>query len=473
MSIIALIDTTNLSSYAIKQKTVSVLKQKLMSINLQCIEINHGLALGSKLFYSYLKDNYALKYDAIFYVYGDEVLLDLDLTKEMINSFESSQPDYVFAEGYPAGLSGQIIKCSMLNDLIDLATDTEMGSVFVFDTILYKVNNFEVETFISPIDVRHLRLNFNYKTKNNYLLTNKIKELNFKNTNDLLKELAINYKLGYALPTYYQFQIVEGYQNIPNYLPSISFNNNTMDFDLFKDCLAKINNFSAEATISLSYMGEAFLHPDIAKFLEEVLKYKGLKLHLETTGQIFKDGVNNELINILKDFPYSRLSLIIYADTIREELYKTIHTGSFKTMMDFVDVCQRELPNSTYVQLTHTKETDSYVEEFYRFFKDKEIKFLILHSCNYCNTLDLEPIALIEPIKRNVCVALLREMAINVNGDVNSCRCDVFGNYKIGNVFKENVDTIWDNFLQIRDLHAKEKYPKHCVSCKEHFVFNF
>ena len=62
----------------------------------------------------------------------------------------------------------------------------------------------------------------------------------------------------------------------------------------------KPDYISENAVISLSLWGEAFNHPDLLKFVEKVLSYKGLSLFLETDGLLVTQSFCQSLKSIVE-----------------------------------------------------------------------------------------------------------------------------------------------------------------------------
>ncbi|MFQ3621701.1 MAG: NTP transferase domain-containing protein, partial [Spirochaetales bacterium] len=112
----------------------------------------------------------------LIFVYGDCPFLDLELTKKMLANHKKYFADYTFADGYPYGLTPEIFEASILLALQRLVKDPTEGIKrdTLFSLISKDINNFELETELSPEDLRPLRISLTTDTKRNRILCQRI-----------------------------------------------------------------------------------------------------------------------------------------------------------------------------------------------------------------------------------------------------------------------------------------------------------
>ena len=115
----------------------------------------------------------------IFYAYADAPLLDGELSRRIYENHLKYYAQYSFADGYPYGLTPEIINTGILPALIDLVAQenpsVERNTLF---TVLGRdINSFDVETEIAPRDQRLLRLSLTADTGRNFLFLRLVERL--------------------------------------------------------------------------------------------------------------------------------------------------------------------------------------------------------------------------------------------------------------------------------------------------------
>ena len=100
------------------------------------------------------------------------------------------------------------------------------------------------------------------------------------------------------------------------------------------------------------------------------------------------------------------------------------------------------------------------------------LNLIIQKYSNYCKTLpDRKPTDL-SPIERNPCWHLRRDMTIRSDGNVVVCK-EKFADGFVGNVFNEDLNTIWQQFTPLVEEQIRQEYSKKCGDCDEYYTFNF
>ena len=110
-------------------------------------------------------------------------------------------------------------------------------------------------------------------------------------------------------------------------------------------------------------------------------------------------------------------------------------------------------------------ENEEELEGFFRYWKEKTNasggEFIIQKYDDFAKLLPSEKPADLSPIERNVCWHLRRDMNILTNGDVVLCREYVLDNV-IGNVFKDDLETIWKQMDKALISQLEGKTDKKC-----------
>ncbi len=489
MNILAVIDTRWDTSYAKQSwqnytRTRDAVQEKIQSEVQKYTflgpneEIQADLATKSEEIYAALK-NAGADFDAILYVYADEPFLDAQLTKKMLENHIKYFADFSFAEGYPQGLTPMIVSTRIFDDLIELAkTQPNVNSLmrkrnFFFETIKKDLNRFSIETQISPVDVRALRIALNYQNKNNSEICNKILSSGAKDADAILETVQNRPDLLWGIPAYYNIQISSNCPQKCSYCPYSTyenFNKNIfMSMDNFQRILSRAHQLSDQAVISLSYMGEPSSHQDFPAMMRAVLEKPNFSLHIETSGL----GWNEEAWTTILSLDRDRISLIISLDSQKEALYKKVRGEGFQEAMAFINRALAEFKDNTWIQSVRQKSLESELESFYRHFQELNAQTIIQKYNNFCDTLPNEKSVNIAPLKRHVCWALQREISIQVNGNVNLCASDLAGKEPLGNAFRDDLKDIWARMNEYRMKHTRGEYPKICQNCDEYYIFNF
>ena len=109
--------------------------------------------------------------ESVIYTWSDCPFLDLELTKELCHQHEKYGAEYTFADGYPYGITPEIIHLGTLKILLQLSKQNpdlgegKVSRTSIFDLIKKDINSFEIETLISDKDFRLSRLEFASGTK--------------------------------------------------------------------------------------------------------------------------------------------------------------------------------------------------------------------------------------------------------------------------------------------------------------------
>ncbi len=489
MNILALIDTRWNTSYAQQRwqnysSTLHAVQEKIQPHVQKFIllgpdqEIQADTYTKSQDIYVALK-NACQSFDAILYVYADEPFLDIELTKTMLENHQKYFADFSFAEGYPQGLAPIIVSARILDDLIELSQrESSINHLlnrrnFFFETMKKDLNRFSIETQISPIDLRALRIQLDYANKNHAEICTKILNSGAISADEILEAAQKKPELLWGVPTYYNIQISSNCPQKCTYCPYSmheNFNANIfMSMENLEKILSQAYELSYQAVISLSYMGEAALHQDFPQMMKAVMQRPDFSLHIETSGL----GWSKEAWDTLLSLDRSRISLIISLDSQKEALYKKVRQEGFEQAMAFTQRALSDFKENTWIQSVRQKELESQLESFYRHFQELQAQTIFQKYNNFCDTLPNEKPVNIAPLKRHVCWALQREISIQVNGNVNLCASDLAGKEILGNAFKEDLKDIWAKMNEYRLKHARAEYPKICQNCDEYYIFNF
>jgi spiro-SPASM protein len=416
----------------------------------------------------------------LIYADANAPFLDPDLLQKMLENMSKHQLQYHFAEGYPHGFSAQIIHSSILPDLLQLAQSHPLKKLesipnFFFELMRPALNNFDIEVELSPIDLRDRRLDLRYTTKHNAVVAQRFLDAGITDLHMLYSNIAQLDDLDFGVPSYYNFQLTTQCPQACSYCvhPKLaSFNSNIqLDLETFVLALERIVEFSGEATIGLSLLGEPALHPQLSQFMHAVYAHPSLKLHIETSGI----GWQPEAIDFIHQHAGDRLSIVISQDSFNSKEYQknrgegfldAIHFG--RTLLDNKNTSQ-----SVWVQRLRTSALEPGLQAFYTEAKKAQMQIIIQKYHSYAGALPEDRIVELSPSVRRSCWALKREISIFIGGEVRICRLDAKNAVPVGNFYKDSIASLWSGIQAIHQKHLEANYPEICKNCDEYYIYNF
>lgn len=474
--------------------------------------------------------------DYVVYSMADRPFLDVELSKKIISDHLEYLAEYTFADGYPAGLSPEVVDSGALNILSSLAKESQsaqgkskVSSDSIFSIMRGDINSFEIEAVIAPKDFRMLRLDFSCGTKQNLLSCKALYELALDSkipftALHLAQAAEKSVKVQRTVPSYYNIQICARCWSDSVYSPypaafekkygssplDLSINSTrVMRLEPFKALVSCIAEFSENAVISLGEWGEPLCVENIEDYVSAVLAYPGLSVLIETDGLLVTPQVAEKISSVAKSAcprtnGMNAVTWIVSVDAFTPEKYGKLHpkfatnekgfpliecNSAFAKSVNAVSILEPYFENNVYPQMLRMNENEDELEQFYRFWHDKESpskgKLIIQKYDNFCGFLPDSKPADLSPLKRNPCWHLKRDMVILWNGDVPVCREWVFDNMA-GNVFEQNIKDIWNKLeghsesdinrccgLCSKDSPLDNLFEKKCSACDEYYTYNF
>ena len=416
-------------------------------------------------------------FDHCFYFYGDTPLLDTTLTTRMVENHYKYFADYTFADGYPYGLTPEILNRHCLSQLIPLALDSSDPVVrdSLFKILQKDINAFDIETEISSVDMRLKRLSLCSDTLINWMQLDRIVKAGGKDAESILAMNDTIEKYTRTLPSYIQIQIAEkcwqscSYCPYPEIAPHHRESDVHMSVEQVLDLARKIDRFSPGCRISLSLWGDPSAHPDISGILEGILRSTSLKIVIETSGL----GWEN-LLDTRKDLIKSdRIDWIFSLDSVNPRLYKSLRGEGQESVLKTIEGFMKLNSLHTWIQAVRMNENEEDLELFFRSWKEKTENVIIQKYDHFSLFLDQRKVTDLSPVNRFPCWHLKREMSILTDGSVVLCREDIEKKNVLGNVFQQNLQEIWDSAESLFDSHINSVYKGICSNCDEYYTYNF
>ncbi len=428
-------------------------------------------------------------FDNIIYFHADCPLVDTGLAAEMYANHCKYFCEYTFADGYPAGISVEIIKTGilpMLSKLAESETHSD-GRNTLFKLIEKDINSFEIETEISPDDQRLLRVSLYPDTRRNFeQLRSVYAEVRSavsdkKPDSDAIAPVILDIirNKGHILrklPVFFEFETTAVHPQKVAYMPPPWNRGGNPDkaemaVDSFKTALSKIQDFCGDAVISLSIRNEPGVHSSSSELAAAVLEHPDFSLLIETSGI----GWNQQQYEKICSMDQNRITWIIDLDAYDKTLYGELRGSSSDhgAAYAFAEKMVSEHPGNTWVQLVRMKKNEEDTELFYKYWKERTKNVIIQKYDWCCGRLEQLKVTDLSPVKRLPCWHLKREIAVLSDGTVPVCRDDLECGINCGNIFKDDLKTVWERGESLYRHHLDEEYPGICRNCDEYYTYNY
>jgi len=429
-------------------------------------------------------------FDFTYFAWADCPLLDPSLAGAMAERHLRYKAEYSYADGWPYGLAPEILGPGTAGILAKLSENSD-GPVerdALFFVIQKDINAFDIETEISPVDLRPYRLTLAADSKRNLLLLSRLMGEKASITN-VEKIIAEKPALLRTLPAFFNIQALGACPQACSICPWPSFGGSVpvaerkdfMPKAVFGELLEKIEKFAGDAVIDLSLWGELSLHQERLELIQMVLARPALSLVIETSGIGWKADELKALA-VSQAAPRKNhmapLSWIVSLDAFDAERYKELRGPGFSEAQDCAKTLLSLFPNDAYVQAVRQKGAEDDIEKFYRAWKGENSNQIIIQKYDdFAGALPKMQAADLSPVKRRPCWHIQRDMNILLDGRVPCCREDLAalkGNAGIwGNAFTDDLSLIWEKGAALYNAHCNAEYLGICALCDEYYTYNF
>ncbi len=427
--------------------------------------------------------------------WADSMFSYIPIYEKMIDTHKNYLSQYTRSEGYPNGVVPEIfnfVACQMLyytskeqsnNNLLTQAITRES----LFKVVELRINDYDIEAFLSPSDMRMYRISLTADTRNNFHIARKLWEEGLRNPNDIPELYMKKPKLFRGLPRYVYMQVsnishgtiydIDFSLSVLDYCNSDSIPFNTsnvlyMSDKVFNSLLEKYSSYNNEAIICLGCMGETSLHPNIFSIIYRAAKAFS-HVYIETTGLCW--DMENEW---WKSIP-SNISWIVFLDALTKETYHAIRKSyssdvaytAFEKSSQFLHfLIQHNIP--CHAQATRISENEGELDAFCKYWNSKKAAPIIQKYNNMCGGLAQKKVIDLSPIKRFPCRHLERDMVICLDGDVLLCQQDYRKEHVLGNICTDEIEHLWSLNEVEFVKHVHKEYMKICEKCDEYYICN-
>jgi spiro-SPASM protein len=435
-------------------------------------------------------------FNLTYFAWADCPFLDIGLAGSLAARHLRGAADYSYADGWPDGLAPEILSPGTAAILAKINTgrETPVERDTIFAVLRRDINAFDIETEISPVDLRQLRLNLAASGKRGLLLLRRFWEAGLaaaeSTSRAVEKTVTEKPDMLRTLPSFYPVQISAPCPQRCTFCPypkSAGFVYAESDTDgpendilymkpeNFSRLLDKIIDFSGDAVIDISLWGETGLHPRRLELVGAVLRRPALSLIIETSGLGWKRADFERLAGEAagaapRKNGMAALSWIVSLDSAEEAGYRKLRGDGFASAVESARSIVSLFPRDGYVQAVRMKGNEEDIEKFYRSWKEEGANVIIQKYDSFCGILPALSAADLSPVKRNPCWHLARDMPVLLDGSVPVCRSS---GELLGNAFSENLEEIWRKGEARYLGHCEANYGQPCAKCDEYYTFNF
>ncbi|MFP4231831.1 MAG: spiro-SPASM protein [Spirochaetaceae bacterium] len=415
--------------------------------------------------------------EALLYCRLDTPFLDAEVTRQMLANHYTYVAEYSFADGYPEGVTPEIVDPRILGRLLTLAEGAPepVDRRGLFAVVQKDINAFDVETELSPVDLRMLRATLACDIRRNFILCDRIAGKTTGNAREVGELLQRRGELLRTLPAFTSIQVVEGdvqrpiHSPYPLIRPDALETRSEMSRARFEALVQELAEFAPDGMVHISLWGEVGLHSDVAGLVEAVEAQPGLDLLVETSGV----GWQSETLAAVARMHLASTRFIVDLDTDDEESYRRVRGEGFQEARRTADTLLEAHGERVYVQAVRMQETEAEVEAFYRAWKQRGAQVIVQKYDHYCGRLPDRRVADISPVSRFPCRHTQRDLYVLADGTVPMCREDIDRDHSMGNVFEDGIETVWNNASEAHLRQVRQDYPELCRGCDEYYTFNY
>jgi spiro-SPASM protein len=450
--------------------------------------------------------------DFTYFAWADCPFLDPALAGKLAERNRRYAAEYSYADGWPYGLAPELLSAGTAAILAKIIADDPLGGGPVersalFSVIQKDINAFDIETEISPVDLRCHRLNLCADSKRNLLLLQRFingESGKIPDTAAVERIIEKNPETLRTLPAFYPVQVYGGCPQNCAFCPWPQSAGGTpterrdyMEAGKFESLLKKITALSGDAVIDLSLWGELSLHPQKMELIEMVLRRPELSLVIETSGIGWKNDELEHSAELAAQYASVRrkgapvsgnecvhknalppLSWIVSLDAADAARYKEIRGAGFAEANDCAKKLLSLFPHDAYVQAVRVTGAEEDIERFYRSWKEaapSTANIIIQKYDDFCGALPHKQASDLSPVKRRPCWHLMRDMPVLIDGTVPLCREQITtnGGIVLGNAFTEPLEQIWERGQRYYAEQAGDQYNSLCAVCDEYYTYNF
>lgn len=414
-------------------------------------------------------------YEDCLYFFIDTPLLDAGVSRSMLNLHRDEIAEYTYGEGFPLGVTPEVMKVELLPKVISLlrAGDDELGRDTLFTSLQKEINSFDIETYFAPRDMKLRRIELTLSPRRNRVITERVierggTECTYERFCSLVDEEPGILR---SLPSFVEVEVTNRTNGPCAYLPHAGLERDRGDMGLetYRNIFDRLSSFTDEFYMAFSNMGEPVLHPDIKGFIEYTLENSGVNLILESDGYLITPDFADYVAGLNSD----NLSVIFDVDAVQEDTYRKIRGGDLRRVERNVRYLLSKGLKNVYVQMVRMDENEGEMLQFYDQWDSDGAQVIIQKYNTYLGILPERSQADLRPLDRQPCWHLMRDLVVLQNGDVPRCKQDFNASFLLGNLNSDPIEKLWKGNEKVYLDHCAGTYDQDCSICDEYYTFNF
>lgn len=423
------------------------------------------------------------KAQTVLYLQADSPFIDEALTTTLLELHRRYRAEYTFADGYPPGFAPELIATKVLPNLVELAGrfDVPADRDGLFAVIQKDINSYDIETHLSPVDMRAYRFSPVCDSKRNFMAAERLWQLGARSADDALAIIPRHPELLRTLPAFMWVQIAEACPQACSYCPYPQMVGDPrgltgfMPLERFERLMLEAESLCDDLVVDVSLWGEPSLHPDFEGIVAAVLSRPRFTLIVETSGI----GWKPRLAETMASKAGNRVQWVVSLDDADEEGYGRLRGEGKDDASAFAERMLAATPGNVHIQAVRMKENEPRLEAFYRGWKKRGDKVIIQKYDSFAGSLPDRQVADLSPLDRLPCRHLARDMAVLLDGSVPPCKHCLINDAgklvyaeNLGNVFSDGLEILWNRVGAWYERHQESDYPEPCGRCDEYHTFN-
>jgi spiro-SPASM protein len=426
------------------------------------------------------------EWDEVCFLYftGFAPLLDVELTKTIWDRHKKYLSQYSYSENLPPGIVPKILTREFI---VSLPSNLNQESHCFF---IKNINNYDVEIFYHPPDLRQYRLSFfpNDGRSSSFVssILKDIPEGELFTYDGVLDRIYSNPEIFRSAPSYIELEIYRGCELSCTFCPRQAIDNSEdgrfIELAQIQKIIQELDGFGSSYTIALGGMGEPLHHPNISEILNSIAEAKQItEVIVESALYLEPEKIDTILNGLTRDSLHT-IKFIINLTSLKAERYSKIYGKNLLSQVkDNITKLLTVFPKENIaVQILKIKEVEDEVDAYFTYFEKLGLEIVFQKYNRYTNLLPEKRVSNLTPLKREFCWHLARDLYINADGSVSLCKQypNPVADPKtqiLGNIKNQSLVDIWaqgaDHFHNSL-LGSHVKIPAACLNCDEWYSFN-
>lgn len=390
---------------------------------------------------------------------------DKNFIDDMFSRHRNFMADYTYGVGYPDGLLPVILSLECLKQLKAISENSGIDAAecrdYLFALLSKDINSFDVETFISRVDLRIKRISIGNSDSGESAFTSSLAEiLGLDVSYDDVAEFLFKHSEILFSVIYGMFIDITGSETTSaTYVPHNSAAVNFANLNKIEKIAQEITEVNSKMRVVIGNKCEPMLHPDFVPIVNTFLA-KDIKVIVETFGNVLPENLT-EIAN------FDNVTFVFKIDAQNENTYRIVHPhGDYKTAVNNYNKV-KDLGFTVYFHIVRTVETEHDIEKL---LKDKQPDILIKKYSSYCSVLPDKKVVDLSPLERFECYHLRRELYLDCDLNVYYC---MYSNKKIGSAADESIAELMNTLKNAYVSHAGGEMQDFCRQCDDYYTFNF